>query len=277
MANAAQARGTAEAAARQATGWLDGDTVTKVGRFGVAGLGVVYLVLAWITVRLAFGGSDKSADNTGALKQLGENGAGRVLLGVLAVAFTAYAVWQLYEAAAGFRHHSGRKRTFKRVGAVAKALVGLALAYTSARLVAGSGQKDSSEQQKDLTARLLGEPGGQVLVVAVGVAIVGFSAYLGYRGWKRSFLEKLDGSVSHRVELLGVVGYVARAVVFGVLGVLVVVAGLREEAERARGLDAALKTLAAQPYGTALLLAVAFGLAAFGVFELVTARQAREG
>jgi hypothetical protein len=79
------------------------------------------------------------------------------------------------------------------------------------------------------------------------------------------------------VELLGVAGYLARAVVFGVLGVLVVVAGFRDEASRARGLDAALKTLAGQPYGTALLLAVAAGLAAFGVYELITARHAREG
>jgi hypothetical protein len=277
MSNGSQARGAAEVKARQAAGWLEGDTPTKVGRFGVAGLGVVYLLLAWISAQLAFGGSEQSADNTGALRELAGNGFGKVLLGVLVLAFAAYAVWQLYEAAAGFHHYTGRKRTLKRAGAVAKALIGAALAVTSARLLAGSGQESSSEQQKDLTARILEAPGGQAIVVVIGLAIVAFSGYLAYRGWTRSFLEKLDGAVSHRVELLGVVGYVARAVVFGVLGILVVVAGLRAEAERARGLDAALKTLASQPYGTALLLAVAFGLAAFGVYELITARQAREG
>jgi len=277
MSNAPQARGAAEAKARQATGWLEGDTPTKVGRFGVAGLGVVYLLLAWISAQLAFGGSDQSADNTGALKELAGNGFGKVLLGVLVLAFAAYAVWQLYEAIAGFHRYSGNKRTAKRAGAVGKALIGAALAVTSARLVAGSGQESSSEQQKDATARLLEAPGGQAIVVVIGLAIVGFSGYLVYRGWKRSFLEKLDGSVSHRVELLGVAGYVARGIVFGILGVLVIIAGVREEAERARGLDAALKTLASQPYGTALLLAVAVGLAAFGVYELITARQAREG
>jgi hypothetical protein len=277
MANPTHAKGAAEAKARQATGWLEGDTATKVGRFGVAGLGVVYLLLAWICTQVALGGSDQTADNTGALKELAGNGAGKVLLAVLALAFAAYALWQLYEAVAGFHHYSGRKRTTKRVSAVAKAAVGVFLAIPAARLVAGSGQKSSSEQQQDLTAKLLGQPGGQALVVLIGVGIVAFAGYLGYRGWTRSFLEKLDGPVSHRVELLGVVGYVARAVVFGIFGVLVVIAGLREEAERARGLDGALKTLASQPYGTALLLAVALGLAAFGVYELITARHAREG
>jgi hypothetical protein len=279
MAKTAQARGQqAKATARQATGWMDGDTATKVGRFGVAGLGVVYLLLAWLSAQLALGGgSEQSADNTGALKELAGNGPGKVLLGVLAVAFAAYAVWQLYEAAAGYHHYSGRKRTMKRVAGVVKALIGAALAYTSARLVAGSGQKDSSEQQQDITARLLSEPGGKALVIAIGLAVVVFSGYLVYRGWTRGFLEKLEGRPSHRVELLGVAGYVARGVIFGVLGILVVVAGFRENAEQSGGLDSALKTLQDQPFGTVLLIGVALGFAAFGVYELVTARQAREG
>jgi Domain of Unknown Function (DUF1206) len=267
MGNTAQAKGQqARATARQATGWLDGDTATKVGRFGVAGLGVVYLLLAWLSAQLAFGGSDQSADNTGALKELAGNGPGKVLLVVLAVAFAAYAVWQLYEAAAGFHHYSGKKRTAKRAGAVVKAAIGAALAVSSARLVAGSGQKDSSEQQQDLTARLLGEPGGKALVIVIGLAVVAFSAYLAYRGWTREFLEKLEGRPSHRVELLGVAGYVARGVVFGVLGILVVVAGFRESAEQARGLDAALKTLSSQSYGPWLLGLIALGIAAYGVY-----------
>jgi hypothetical protein len=278
MVDAAQAAESARSGGRRAAGRLRDDRITKLGRFGVAGIGVVYLLLAWISGQVALGGSDKSADNTGALKQLAENGFGKALLGVLAVAFAAYAVWQVVQAAVGFHHvDDERKRTGKRVAAVAKALVGVALSVSSFRLVAGSGQKDSSEQQKDLTARLLGAPGGQVLVIVVGLAVVGFAAFLAYRAWTRSFLEKLDRRPSRRVELLGVAGYLARAVVFGILGVLVVVAGFSEEASRSRGLDAALKTLAGQPYGTALLLAVAAGLAAFGAYELITARHAREG
>jgi hypothetical protein len=281
MADAAQARqkaGSVESGARQVAGTLRDERIQKVGRFGVAGIGVVYLLLAWISGQVALGGSDKSADNTGALKELAETGFGTVLLGVLAVAFAFYAVWQVVQAAVDFHHVSDdRERTGKRIAAVAKALVGVALSVSSFRLVAGSGQEDSSEQQKDLTARLLEAPGGQVLVVVIGLAVVAFAGFLAYRAWTRSFLEKLDRRPSHRVELLGVGGYLARAVVFGLLGVLVVAAGFSEEASRSGGLDGALKTLAGQPYGTALLLAVAAGLAAFGVYELITARHAREG
>jgi hypothetical protein len=38
------------------------------------------------------------------------------------------------------------------------------------------------------------------------------------------------------------------------------------------GLDAALRTLATQPFGTALLIAVAVGLAAFGVYCFAAAK-----
>lgn len=277
MAGAAQTRNKARSTGQQAAGWMDGDAVTKVGRFGVAGLGVVYLLMAWLAAQIAFGRSGQSADNTGALKELAGNGAGKALLVVLAVAFAAYALWQAFEAVAGFQHHQGRKRTTKRVAAAVKALIGVALAVTSARLASGGGQKSSSEQQADLTARILEAPGGRILVVVIGLAIVAFSAYLAYRGVTKQFLEKLQGTPSRRVQQLGVAGYTARGVAFGVLGILVVVAGVQSDPQEARGLDAALKTLSEQPFGTILLLAVALGLAAFGIYELVTARQAREG
>jgi len=45
--------------------------------------------------------------------------------------------------------------------------------------------------------------------------------------------------------------------------------------KKATGMDTALKTLAGQPYGTALLLMVAAGLACFGVYCLFDARYRR--
>lgn len=274
---AAAAGRTAKGAAQQATGQVDSETVTKVGRFGVAGLGIVYLLLAWVSLQVALGGSEESADNTGALRELSGNGGGRVLLGVLAVAFVAYAAWQAYEGIADFHRYTGGKRTLKRVAAGVKAVIGLALAVTCGRLVAGGGQKDASEQQADFTARLMEQPGGRVLVVAMGAALIGFAGFLVRRAYTKSFREKLEGPLSRSVELLGVVGYTARGVAFGILGVLVVVAAVQADPNEARGLDHALKTLAGAPFGTVGLVAVALGLAAFGVFELMTARRAREG
>jgi amino acid transporter len=262
-----------QSAARKA----DSPWVKALGQLGVAAIGVVYLLLAWIALQVAFGGSDKSADNSGALSELAENSFGKVLLAVMAVGLFFYAVWQAVEAAIGFEEKHGNERTFKRVSSAGKALFGLALAVQSLKLVLGSGSKSSSQKQQDWTSKLLELPAGRALVVIIGLAVVAFSAYLIYKGVKKKFLEKLEGGVDQKVVKLGQVGWIARGVAFGVLGMLIVVAGFKEQPEKSRGLDAALKTLANQPFGKWILVAVALGLGAYAIFQLVTARHRREG
>jgi hypothetical protein len=56
---------------------------------------------------------------------------------------------------------------------------------------------------------------------------------------------------------------------------LVVVAAVRFDPSRANGLDPALKALAGQPFGTVLLVLVALGLAAYGVFCFFDAKYHR--
>jgi hypothetical protein len=71
---------------------------------------------------------------------------------------------------------------------------------------------------------------------------------------------------------IGTSGYVAKAVAYGIVGVLVITAAVTYDPSASRGLDAALRTLANQPWGGWLLLAVAAGVAAYGVFGLAQAR-----
>jgi hypothetical protein len=70
-------------------------------------------------------------------------------------------------------------------------------------------------------------------------------------------------------------GYVAKGVALVVVGGLFVFAALQSDPEEATGLDGALKVVAEQSYGTVLLLLVALGLAAYGVYSFARARFAR--
>jgi hypothetical protein len=70
----------------------------------------------------------------------------------------------------------------------------------------------------------------------------------------------------------GLVGHVARAVVFGLIGVFVVRAAVNYDPKDAIGLDGALQKLARAPYGPWLLGLTAAGLVAYGIFCLVDAR-----
>jgi hypothetical protein len=54
--------------------------------------------------------------------------------------------------------------------------------------------------------------------------------------------------------------------------VLLVLAAVQYDPDKARGLDAALRAMAAQPYGTWLLGVTALGIAAYGLFSVVQSR-----
>jgi len=55
----------------------------------------------------------------------------------------------------------------------------------------------------------------------------------------------------------------------------VVVAACRSEPKRATGLDGALRTLGAHPYGAALLIAAGLGIITYGLYSFAMARSTR--
>jgi hypothetical protein len=238
--------------------------VKRIGRAGVAAEGVVYLLIAWLAAQVALGSGNGSADSSGALAQVAAKPYGVVLLLVLALGFLAMLVWQVVAVITA-------DKTSHRVSAVAKAVAAGALAASSLRFATGGGSS-SGQQQQTLTQRVLEAPGGPVLVVVVGLAIVGIGLATIVRGVQKKFEDKVEGSLSPSVTALGVAGWAARGVAFGVLGALVVVSATGDTG-KSRGLDAAFHEIAAQPFGTVLLLLVALGLAAYAVFQLVTARR----
>lgn len=69
--------------------------------------------------------------------------------------------------------------------------------------------------------------------------------------------------------------YVARAVVFALVGYGLIRAAVDYDPKKAVGLDGALHELAASSYGPALLWLVAMGLAGFGIYSIVDARYHR--
>ena len=71
------------------------------------------------------------------------------------------------------------------------------------------------------------------------------------------------------------VGYIAKGIAVGVVGVLFVVAALTHDPEKASGLDGALKSLADLPFGTFILWLVGAGLIIYGVYCFARARYAR--
>lgn len=251
-------------------------TLEFIARFGYAGSGLVHLLIAWIAGQVALGSSSGEADEAGALEQLGGSPLGAVLLWVCVAGFAALAVWHLIEAVVP--HHSpAREQLVDRGKALGKAALYGVLGWTALRVVTGSGA-DSGETTTEATGTLMSAPAGQLLVGAVGVIVLAVGGYHVYKGVSKNFVQDLQRTgqreVSRAVQVLGVTGYVAKGAALGVVGGLIGVAALQADPDQPTGLDAALKTLRDQPLGEVILLLVALGLAAYGLYSFARARYA---
>lgn len=261
----------------------EGDAISvvdRLARLGLAARGLVYLLIAWISVRIATsgGGAGGEADRKGAMATFAHNAAGKVVLVVMAIGFAGYAIWRLTEVGWGHRDADGASRWVKRGASLARAVLygGFAWSAMHAAVRGDSGQ-GSNSVSKQTTAGLLGHAGGRWAVVLLGVGFVVAGIALTIRGVLRKFERKLrTNEMGERTETivaaLGVAGQTARGVVFGIVGAFFIDAAASYDAAKAQGLDGALRSLARAPLGEAMLAVVALGLAAFGAYSLAEAR-----
>ncbi|WP_219416167.1 DUF1206 domain-containing protein [Pseudonocardia nigra] len=265
---------SAEQSARQAAR----SRPVQIGaRVGILAYGVTHLLIAGLALQIAFGDRGEQADQSGAFQALAQQPFGQVLLWVLVVGFVAVALWRLEQAIWGYAYESdGARKARRRAVSGGKAVIFVVLAVLAARTAMGGG---GGGGQQGATAGVLGLPGGQFIVGAVGVAIVVAGVIKAIEGVQQKFRRDMDlpsdRTAREAAVRTGQVGFIAKGAAIALIGVLVVVAAIRFRPEEAAGLDVALKTLAGQPFGPYLLIAVALGLAAYGVFCLFDARYHR--
>lgn len=273
-----------ETAARESSAWAQ-----RGARLGFAARGITYLLLAWLSVEIAVGHPHRQASDSGAFELLASHAWGVVILVVMAIGFAGYAVWSLTWALGDLRRLRRETRTAargevepsakdgaKRTAALVRGVVYGFLCYLAFALATGTGH-GSSGDPAPVAARIMRDPAGRILVAAVGAAVIVAGLFLVWRAARRKFMEgmqtdEMSTGMRRVVVALGVTGSVARGGVVVLIGIFLLVSGVTRKPGKAKGLDASLVTLAHQPYGTILLVAVAAGMAIFGIFSMFEAR-----
>lgn len=273
------AKGAAKGAAREAS---RSRVFRGLARSGFAMNGLLHILIGGLAIGLAVrggesgGGSGGEADQSGALRQLADTPGGLVVIWAAVIGLFALALWQFVQAflASG---RDAKKKWGERAREGGKGVIYAALGVT-ALIFALGGSTSSSDSSQTLSAQLLATPGGVFLLVAIGLAVfgggVGFTV-IGIRGTFRKLIVVPTGSAGTAVMVLGRVGYIAKGLALGAVGVLFVVAAVRSDAAQASGLDGALKALADLPAGVFLLAAIGVGLIAYGVFLGARTRLAK--
>ena len=252
----------------------DSRAARVLARAGLTARGIIYILIGWVAILVAFGHGAHEADQEGALQLLAGKPYGSVSLWLLGAGFAAYALWRLSEAAFGVT--GDKSGAGPRLKSLARAAVYAGFAYLTFKVISGT-QGSQSREQQDFTAKAMQHPGGRWLVGLIGLIVVIIGAVLAAQGIRRTFMKYLRTSqmsprTRRTVRLLGMIGTTARGVVFALVGVLVIDAAVTHSPSKSGGIDKALLTLRDQPFGVVLLLLAALGLLIFGVYGLCEAR-----
>lgn len=254
---------------RQGAGWI-----VRFGRLGYAVKGLLYIIVGALATEAALGIGGGTTDTRGALRAVAKAPFGHIALIVVAAGLVGYAVWRVVSAIVdGERRGSEPTSVALRIGEALRGIVYGALGASAIGYLTGN-HGDTGDRTRSLTSRALSFPAGRWIVIAAGLILIGYALYQVYRAISRKFLKRLDLSTAGEltrslIERLGGFGIAARAVVFAMIGILIVRAGWNYDPAKAGGIEKSLDMIAGHEI---IFVVVAVGLIAFGILQIATAR-----
>jgi hypothetical protein len=241
---------------------------------------VVHILIGAIAFAVAFGGKGET-DQAGALKVIAGAPLGFIALWLIAITLWALGIWQVLEGILEREPSDDAQGVVKkwgqRIGKWGQAAIFLVLGLIAASVALGT-HVDAENAAENASRGLLHIPGGPIVLALTGLAIgIGGITFI-VMGVRRSFrrnVEIPEHGVGRSIAGLGVAGFLAKGIALVVLGILLIVASVRSDADAAGGLDGALRALLGLAIGPLLVVIVGIGFIAYGLFCFFRARYAR--
>ncbi|MCZ4260179.1 DUF1206 domain-containing protein [Limimaricola sp. G21655-S1] len=244
-----------------------------VMRAGYAGRGLIYLVVAVLSLLAIWRGSTPGGTGE-AMASLERAWWGIALLALIAIGLAAYGIWRLVAAFWDLEAHgSEAKGIIARIGQVVTGLIHLGLAFTAAAILmpSSSGSNGGSSLDK-WTAKIMQMPFGQWIVGIAGLIGLGAGIYYIWKGVSHKYMENLRAKpMTLKLQPALTTGLVANGAVIAIVGFLLAYAAWTLNPSEAGGLAEAFDWLREKPYGTVLVTALGVGLLGFSLFCFVNA------
>lgn len=237
--------------------------LVRVGYFSRA---ILYSVLGLV----ALTNSDRIAEGTdGIFRAIEDYPAGIAILWIMVVGLAAYALFRFCSLLFDIENSgSDAKGWAKRIGHAGSGIAHLALAFSAYQFAYATGGSGNGAQ--DAAAGILSFQFGGVALGVLGAAFFFAAIHQVKKGMTGEFMHRISGRAPDATRWLGGAGYLARGVVYLVIGWSLVQAGLMSGgADRIRTLGDAVASLAGEGFVFTL---TALGLMMFGLFSLVLAR-----
>jgi hypothetical protein len=253
----------------------------RLARIGYAAKGVVYIVVGVLATQTALGFGGKAKGTQGAMRSIARQPFGRVSLSVVAFGLVAYVIWRWVQAITDADDKGTKAKGIAlRLGYAGSGFIYAGLALSAARIVFGARDDGKPSAAQSWTATVMEFPYGNWLVILAALGVMGYGIYQCYKGYTAKFRKRLKvGEMSERGMLWatrsGRFGFIARGIVFLIVGGFLIQAAWYYDSSKAEGLDGVLQALIQQSFGPWLLGGIALGLVAYGLYMLIEARYRR--
>ncbi len=250
--------------------------IEKLARWGFAAKGFVYVLIGILAVMAAVGQGSNNASKQGAAQMIFDQPFGKLLAVLVVIGILSFVVWRFVQAFNSKDTSNSKNKTMlKRARYAFSGFIYLAFAVTLIRMIMGSGGGSGNGRQQ-LVGKVLEMDFGPFLVAAAGIGVMIAGIYQWIRAYKEEYMEKLSFSgaqsgMRENANKIGKVGYAARGVVWLLVGFFLLQSGLNSDASQAQGSGGAFQTIE-QWGGSWVLLVVALGVIAYGVFMFVKSR-----
>jgi len=257
--------------------------VKKIARLGFYTKGFIFIVVGILALMVAFGQKGgELADPMGALARVSTLDFGRILIIIFIAGALGHGFWNILRGVADV-DDAGKswQGIVKRSIAVGVGIFYVWLAFSAFNiLVTEKTQVEGGEVQRTIAHLILALPLGFILLFLIGLITIGAGVHECYSGLSRKYQENfrlftLGKGQLRFVNILGVLSFTARALLFCLVGYFFISAAINYNAEEVIGIDGALAILAQTYYGKTILFITAAGLVCHGVLSLYEARFRR--
>jgi len=243
-----------------------------VMRAGYAGRGIVYLVVAGVSLYTLWA-RGHAAGTSEALSSIRDSAWGIPVLVLIALGMLAYAIWRVVDATYDLEDYgTDAKGIIARAGMLVTGTLHLTIGILAVIALFKLSDGGSGSGLSDAVSKVMALPAGRALVALAGLVTIGAGLYYLHKAWKRKYREVLASNhFTRNWDPMLRAGVAAQGVIVTLIGGFITYAGLTADPEKAGGVGEAFSWLHEQAYGQILVIAVCIGLLGFALFCFVNA------